>query len=385
MDRHLTAGSTKPKNKTVIQLEHRIFLVLLLVGMVLSFLSTLANVIYATPAFRIMSPLFIFLILSFCFWYCVTYEQFNKPMLAISFLIPLLVVPLLWFAHGGLAGGFPFFIPYFSVVLLSVHKGAKGWFFMILLAVVLSGLTQLDLSESSWIRDIPGPEVNRYSNVFGLIGSTFSTILLFQVYSKSYVLERRRVEKMAGALEEANKELQMMACQDVLTGLSNRRDAMEKLKYQIRLSIRNHNPFSIVMFDVDHFKHFNDQHGHECGDFVLQAVSNLLESMKREQDSAVRWGGEEFMMILPDTDLKGGIVLAEKIRKLIQEETFFYYGNSHRITITSGVTVFDHRSYEIEEYIRRADIALYWGKEQGRNQVNAYTDKLLTIDEAMLQ
>ncbi len=364
--------------KSQVQLEHRIFLTLLLMGIFISLLSGIANILQQTPAARILAPFVVAVMLAFIFWYCIQSGRFNGPMVAVSFLVCLFILPYLWAAHGGLAGGFPYFVPYFGVVLLAVHRGLRRWLFLTLLITMTAAMVLMDVSKSDWIDSISEPYLIQYSNLFGLAGSTLCILVLFQIFSRSFVAERKRVEKMARALSVANEELSFMAHQDMLTGISNRRDAVEKMKYLLKLSLRNRKPFCLILVDVDHFKKINDQYGHDCGDYILKALASKLEELKREQDTAARWGGEEFLMILPETDMKGGLVLAERLREIIDSERFYYYGTYHHISITAGVTAFDHLSHDIDDYIRKADIALYWGKENGRNQVNAYHSRMVT-------
>ncbi len=122
-----------------------------------------------------------------------------------------------------------------------------------------------------------------------------------------------------------------------------------------------------------------DKYGHQCGDYVLQALAELLLKSKREQDTAARWGGEEFIILLPDTDMRGTLVVAEKIRNMVEQHGFNDGVTDHRLTITAGATEYDHESMELDDYIRKADTALYWGKEQGRNRSYGYIDKRVTL------
>lgn len=362
-------------------LENRIFLVLLLIGMVITLVSGLANVYLGSSVHRILAPLLIFMALVMLFWYSVHYERFRGPILLASFFTCLVVVPYIWTAHGGIDGGFPFFIPFLAVVLMALHQGLLRWLFLGLLSASTLWMVSLDLSESSKIKAINDTTLLNYSNLYGLIGSTIGVIVLFMVFTHTYVAERKRVTKMAEALKKANVELEYLSRYDVLTNLPNRRDMTEKMIYQLKLATRSQRPFGIILLDVDHFKKFNDKYGHQCGDYVLQALAELLMKIKREQDTAARWGGEEFILLLPDTDMRGALVMAEKIRNTVEQHGFNDGVTDHRLTITSGVTEYDHKSVEIDDYIRKADTALYWGKEQGRNRCYGYHYKMITLQD----
>lgn len=162
--------------------------------------------------------------------------------------------------------------------------------------------------------------------------------------------------------------LEKVSLTDYLTGLPNRRAFEETAKTVVGRAKRNLAPFALVMADIDHFKHFNDQYGHEAGDYVLQQVSHLMKQAIREQDSLCRWGGEEFIFLLPETDLTGARTLAEKLRKTIAQTPLHFKQSRFEVTVTFGVTVCPPTE-PLHDSIQRADNLLYQGKAAGRNQV----------------
>ncbi len=184
----------------------------------------------------------------------------------------------------------------------------------------------------------------------------------------------RQLQKKNAQLEQATAQLEEMARTDPLTKLSNRRAFYESIVKEVIRFERNKRPFSIVMMDIDHFKKVNDTYGHDCGDYVLVTISNLIRSEIRKQDLLGRWGGEEFIMLLPDTDTKGACKLAEKIRTNIEKADFKYFKYSFTVTLTFGVCEFTQQ-YKIKECITYADQALYQGKKSGRNKVIVYSNK----------
>jgi diguanylate cyclase (GGDEF)-like protein len=123
------------------------------------------------------------------------------------------------------------------------------------------------------------------------------------------------------------------------------------------------------MLDIDRFKLFNDRYGHECGDVVLNGVADSLTQAVRSTDSVGRWGGEEFLILLPETDCEGGAELAEKIRRRIEDEDIAYGGKSFKVTITAGIAVSSDDDESVDDCVRRADEALLKGKASGRNKV----------------
>lgn len=172
----------------------------------------------------------------------------------------------------------------------------------------------------------------------------------------------------AASLERDAATLELAAKSDPLTGLLNRRAVQEHLEYQIARHVRNRCAFAILLCDLDHFKQINDTYGHDMGDKVLRAVAQRLRDSLRELDLLARWGGEEFLALLPDTDLQGGAVVAEKIRKRLSEEPFQTENEELRLTLSIGVSTYA-AGQSVEACIKAADGALYKAKHQGRNCV----------------
>jgi len=166
----------------------------------------------------------------------------------------------------------------------------------------------------------------------------------------------------------ANKQLAEVARRDPLTGLLNRRGFSEEAQSEIRRFNRNGKEPSFVLADLDNFKGFNDKYGHACGDYVLQQVAHILSDRVRNMDEVARWGGEEFMLMLPETSSEGASQVAEKLRSFIDNKEFEYEGQQLGVTMTFGVASF-RKGETLDRCIDRADSGLYAGKEQGRNRV----------------
>ena len=171
-------------------------------------------------------------------------------------------------------------------------------------------------------------------------------------------------------LSEANDRLMEMAQTDVLTGVANRRHLTERLQDMWKHAQRMHEPLSVAMCDIDHFKQVNDEYGHQVGDTILTQVAALLTSMSRDIDVAGRFGGEEFLILLPGADTDAAVAVAERVRQGVEQHTFPYPGGTLRRTISCGVATWPHpRITHQDALIKAADDALYVAKETGRNRV----------------
>ncbi|HEX3533419.1 MAG TPA: diguanylate cyclase [Gemmatimonadaceae bacterium] len=192
------------------------------------------------------------------------------------------------------------------------------------------------------------------------------------------------VEAGRAELAQLNDKLREISLTDGLTGVENRRSLEEHLKDQWSHSVRLHEPMAVVMCDIDKFKSVNDQFGHQAGDAVLKAIAQILKGEAREIDRVGRYGGEEFLLILPGTVLDAAVTFAERVREKVESHTFAYEGGTLRRTMSCGVAAAPHPKVKDQEgLVRAADDALYVAKETGRNRVvrydghdfNAHTNK----------
>jgi diguanylate cyclase (GGDEF)-like protein len=172
-------------------------------------------------------------------------------------------------------------------------------------------------------------------------------------------------------LESSKNALKYLSETDPMTALYNRRYFNHTSKSIMELAKRDKTALSVIMLDIDKFKEVNDTYGHNVGDDIIISLSNILLEVTRKSDLACRFGGEEFILLLPETSLEGAIVIAEKIRKKV-ESTSLHLGDNREvnITVSLGVSQLDIQNDPNMEYaIKRADVALYQAKENGRNKV----------------
>jgi diguanylate cyclase (GGDEF)-like protein len=161
------------------------------------------------------------------------------------------------------------------------------------------------------------------------------------------------------------EELKQLAVTDILTGAYNRTKFDEIMGREMYRAKRFREPLSIIVFDIDYFKEVNDRYGHITGDYVLKTIAVFIREHIRQIDYLVRWGGEEFVMIAPETDLEGAGVLAERMRKGIES---YGFDKVERVTVSFGVTEFK-KDDDMDSVLKRADDALYKAKLNGRNRV----------------
>ena len=156
---------------------------------------------------------------------------------------------------------------------------------------------------------------------------------------------------------------------DELTGLSNRRCFDKTLEKEFLRALRYNNKLTLVMFDIDHFKTVNDTYGHPCGDYILKEVANAALQTFRKTDTVFRFGGEEFVVILTETDIKQSEIPLERFRKTIETLDLTYQNQQINITVSIGACQLDQSIGNKEEFLQKADNALYDAKNSGRNKV----------------
>jgi diguanylate cyclase (GGDEF)-like protein len=181
---------------------------------------------------------------------------------------------------------------------------------------------------------------------------------------------RLALEMAYAELADTHRKLETAARTDPLTGLFNRREMLERIGAEVARFERSGATFSLALADIDDFKPFNDRHGHACGDRVLRAVADRMRERIRRQDVAGRWGGEEFLILLPDTDLAGARNAAENLRRAVRSAGCRWADEELFVSLTVGVSEF-RGGMDADACLREADARLYRGKAEGKNRVVA--------------
>ena len=242
---------------------------------------------------------------------------------------------------------------------------------LILLDVMMPGINGFDVCK----RLKNDPELSDIPIIFiTAMGMPKDLLKGFEIGAVDYITKPFNLQEVCIrvkthlTLSAAIKKLIQDSETDSLTGLFNRRTFLKKIENEAMRFKRNKKPFSLLFADIDFFKKVNDTYGHAAGDDVLISVSNLLNTEKREVDQVGRWGGEEFLLLLPETNLGGAAQHGNKIRELVSAKPIIYEEQEIHITMSFGVSEYSGDS-NIEKTIDQADQRLYQAKNTGRNKV----------------
>jgi diguanylate cyclase (GGDEF)-like protein/PAS domain S-box-containing protein len=244
---------------------------------------------------------------------------------------------------------------------------------------------------SFWGHIVASPLRNKDGKVYAILGiihdidsqirheNSLKTInSALEVVNDKLSAANKEIHKKNEELQLAYFKLDELARTDALTGLPNRRQLEELLDVEVKRTNRTKREFSVCMGDIDKFKNINDTYGHDMGDVVLKELARIFENSTRTTDIIGRWGGEEFLFILPETPLNGALVLMERVRQFVMAHKFEHGSTVINATITLGFSSFLPGN-DLTDIIKQADIALYAGKKSGRNIAVAYSKGLEAI------
>lgn len=268
------------------------------------------------------------------------------------FLMSLMCLYLLY--SGGESGSGPlwyYVVPLLSLFLLGLRNG--------IIALFLLGVASFSLIYFIGV----GFDISLYSSA--MIERFVAVLCVVTMMATFYEHSRNRLSKR---MQDMYQEMTQFASTDFLTNLPNRRYLNDSLMYESYRANRAEKTFSIILSDIDYFKKINDKYGHSCGDSVLIMVSKILRETLRAQDVVGRWGGEEFLMILPDTVLSDSTKIAKKLCDKVYDYEHTYTDNSFSISMSFGV-VEVKPPFNMKKYLNMVDECLYNAKTRGRNQV----------------
>lgn len=219
---------------------------------------------------------------------------------------------------------------------------------------------------------IPETVLSAQELLFIMATTSFAIAALLSQHRRTAQELELRVTARTAELSATMAKLQQIAVTDSLTGLLNRRALYDVLRHELVRSERYGRPLAVIVFDVDHFKSVNDQHGHAAGDEVLRHVSGIATKVVRATDTVARYGGEEFVVIAPETDLASALLLAERLRTALRSsEIALDHDVTLTVTASFGVAMLQPGEHSPDHVLRRADQALYSAKAAGRDRVEA--------------
>ena len=218
---------------------------------------------------------------------------------------------------------------------------------------------------------------DRWIETHAAIGDEFIHIVMVDISDRKK--KETQIEELNKALSRRARELEKEADLDSLTELPVRRAFLRECERELILANRYQRPFSVGIIDIDHFKRINDQYGHPVGDLALQAFARVLQTNMRKSDYVGRWGGEEFVVLLPNTSATEARNVLNKLRAAIRQQKLPPPASDFTLTVSAGVTEYQGDDQTIDQIIQLADRALYEAKAAGRDRVGFYQKGLIDI------
>ena len=343
---------TKEINKnTELIHQYQVIALFALVGMCIT-------AIMAILALSNQNLLLSFILFFACFVYFIGYfaiKKYNDTQLSSSIILYSLYLLMFYLVHsGGVDNTGPLWVYVVAPVSVFLHGLKRGLIDITLFIIIISLIlfSPLDtLPHATYTTEF------KLRLIFSFLTVTFLSALYEYFRNISY-----------NRALELSKMYQQLAHHDPLTKLSNRRDAISVLEQETARIKRNKEPLVVILCDIDHFKQINDNYGHSVGDKVLVELAQLFSNQIREQDCISRWGGEEFLFILPQTSAQNAYILAEKIQRKLEKNPIAHDDHQITVTVSMGIEQFDG-SKSIDEVINSADKYLYQAKHAGRNKI----------------
>ncbi|MEN6460600.1 MAG: diguanylate cyclase [Syntrophomonas sp.] len=353
-------------NEKDFDLEHRVFNFYCILGLFVSLLTFLIICYLDLPLIAGISMLVFFVFALFC-WYLSRFRRLFRisTFMAVSVLI-FVLTPGLWILNSGSTGGGQYYFVFWGLLISSIYRGWRRYTWLVLLFITIGVLMYIEYTYPFIIVTYDNRNARYFDVYTSFILAMLSTTIIFIIYSNGYRNEHEHVKKYAAHMEK-------IAITDGLTGLYNHTHLYSCLENELKQAESSQSSLSLIMVDSDHFKMLNDTYGHPTGNLVLIKFADIMRSTIRKSDIAGRYGGDEFLIICPNTTLEEAIFTTEKLRKIV-ETTNFGESGQIRLTISCGVTTWAGENCSM--IIEQVDQALYAAKRSGRNRLEVYRDNI---------
>ncbi|HHW02098.1 MAG TPA: diguanylate cyclase [Thermoanaerobacterales bacterium] len=382
-------------NTSNFPLQYRFFHVIALIGFFMSFSASIINYLLDLGIFTVIIP-FVCGIISIYLYYLSMYKKkYTLSVYLALIMLTFIFFPTMWLINGGSFGSIPYYLIVYSAFIAVLLKGFKR---VLAIILFLGTIMALFIFEYKFPWFVHGYDsiLSRYLDVFFgfIIAVIFNAVTMAAVINgynmehervilylsevekqrkeieqKNYLLEKNNEElkEAKQKTEQLNLKLREISVIDSLTGTYNRRYLLKCLNSLRKTAEKYGQTFSVILLDIDHFKAINDTFGHVAGDKVLKKVCRTIKNNIRETDIFGRLGGEEFMVILPETHKEQAFVVAERIRQDISNIT--WAGQDMKITVSGGV--YQYNNEKLIELLKKVDNFLYQAKNSGRNRIES--------------
>ncbi len=354
-------------------LRHRILNITEFFGLLVFLQVAVTNYVIRLPFMAVLMPFLSFLIIAFLYYLSRWKQKYEVPVVLSLIFVGFVAGPSLWINGAGLGGSVPYWYVYLVVSAFILTKKFARFFIVTSLFFTVGTLAVMEHYGWIMVQPYDSSDEKFWDILTQILLVMFVMVSLVRVIIDNYLYENKRATRFANRLVMANERMKTIINTDTLTGLFTRAYILDKIEYEKNKLMRNKKEFGIIMADIDNFKNINDNLGHSFGDFILKEVANDIRSLLRTQDTAARWGGEEFLLLLPDTPLDNSVHVAEKIRETISKKIYSNGDNDVYLTISLGVSVYNDLTgkRKPDSCIKKVDDALHMSKRLGKNMVKA--------------
>ncbi len=386
-------------NENKFPLEHRILNVSALIGIAMSFLAIINNYLLNLGILTVMVPVACGFITIFCYYISLIKKQYHAALYLALSILSFVFFPTMYFINAGLLGSIPYYIVVFAGMMAVLLSGLTRIIFLLINVIIVGSLIIIEYSYPNLVIGYNSTSAEYIDISIAFFISMLFNAILFTAVIKNYNKERARSERYYIELEKQHREieavnrllikknyglkkakeraedlnkllfkekqkLEKLSITDALTEVFNRRFITSYLEREIKEARENNKKLTAVLIDIDNFKTLNDTYGHLFGDYVLKRISKTIASNLRETDMVGRYGGEEFLIVLPDSELEVGYNITERIRRKICQ---LQWQDNIKVTISGGVA--ELYNDQLLELLKKTDELLYKAKKAGKNRI----------------